>query len=203
MGGQPVGIIASNPMFTAGALTTDAVSKMTPFACLCEAYNLPIIFLVDTPGFIVGKQPEHDRLLHKAIMWLEALSHLTVPRFTLTMRKAFGLAYFAYDAHPMGAFVTAAWPAAEISFMDPQVGVNVVYADKVQRAADPDAERARLIAEWAGGQAPDGAAGIMNIDEIIDPAETRPFLLRCLEMFPVEPPPRGQLKPLAYWPTCY
>ncbi|MFN8559944.1 MAG: carboxyl transferase domain-containing protein, partial [Dehalococcoidia bacterium] len=196
------GIIASNPMYQAGVLDPDCCDKATVFACLCDAFNVPLIFLTDVPGFIVGRQAEHDRLLSKAIMFLEALANVEVPRLTVVLRKAFGLAFYSMSGSNMGGDLIVAWPSAEISFMDPAVGVNVVYADKLRALPNGDEERARLIAEWSGGAEPYGAAGIMALDEIIDPAETRPFLIRALEKLAVPPPPRGYLKPLQSWPTC-
>ncbi len=202
IGGQTVGILASNPMFNAGALTPDTCDKGAQFLCLCEAFNIPLIFLQDVPGFIVGSQPEHNRLLHKAIMFLEALALTTVPRFTVVLRKAFGLAYFSLSGNSLDNALVTAWPGAEISFMDPGVGVNVVHARDIENAADPDAERQRLIDEWTLGHEPWGAAAVMNLDEIIDPAETRRWLLEAVQRFPAAPPPAGQTKTLAAWPTC-
>ena len=141
-------------------------------------------------------------MLAKAIMFLEALAQSEVPRVTVVLRKAFGLAYYSLCGNSMGGDLVLAWPSAEISFMDPAVGVNVVYADKLRAAPDAEAERERLIADWSKDTAPYGAAGIMNVDEIIDPAETRPFLIRALEKLEVPPPPRGYRKPLQSWPTC-
>ena len=202
IGGRTVGILASNPMFNAGALSPESCDKGTQFLCLCEAFNIPLIFLQDVPGFIVGSQPEHNRLLHKAIMFLEALALTTVPRFTVVLRKAFGLAYFSLSGNSMGNALMTAWPGAEISFMDPGVGVNVVHARDIANAADPDAERQRLVDEWTMGHEPWGAAGLMNLDEIIDPADTRRWLLESVRRFPVVPPAPGQTKTLASWPTC-
>ena len=202
IGGRTVGILASNPMFNAGALSPESCDKGTQFLCLCEAFNIPLIFLQDVPGFIVGSQPEHNRLLHKAIMFLEALALTTVPRFTVVLRKAFGLAYFSLSGNSMGNALMTAWPGAEISFMDPGVGVNVVHARDIANAADPDAERQRLVDDWTMGHEPWGAAGLMNLDEIIDPADTRRWLLESVRRFPVVPPPAGQTKTLASWPTC-
>jgi acetyl-CoA carboxylase carboxyltransferase component len=202
IGGRTVGIVASNPMFQAGALDPNACDKATQFLCLCDAFNVPLIFLQDVPGFIVGKQAEHDRLLAKAIMFLEALAQSTVPKVTVVLRKAFGLAYYSLCGNNMGGDLVLAWPSAEISFMDPAVGVNVVYADKLRAHPEPERERERLIAEWSEDTTPYGAAGIMALDEIIDPAETRPFLIRALERLEVPPPPRGHRKPLQSWPTC-
>lgn len=202
IGGQTVGILASNPMFNAGALDPDTCDKGTQFLCLCEAFNIPTIWLQDVPGFIVGSQPEHARLLHKAIMFLEALALMTVPRITIVMRKAFGLAYFSLSGNSMENSLITAWPGAEISFMDPGVGVNVVHARDIANASDPDAERQRLVDEWTRGHEPWGAAGIMSLDEIIDPADTRRWLLESIQRFPVTPPRRGETKELASWPTC-
>ena len=202
IGGRTVGILASNPMFNAGALTPETCDKATQFLCLCEAFNIPLVFLQDVPGFIVGSQPEHNRLLHKAIMFLEALALTTVPRFTVVLRKAFGLAYFSLSGNSLDNALVTAWPGAEISFMDPGVGVNVVHARDIDNAADPDTERQRLIDEWTLGHEPYGAAGIMNLDEIIDPADTRRWLLEAVQRFPAAPPPHGQTKTLASWPTC-
>ena len=202
IGGRSVGILASNPMFNAGALDPNTCDKATQFICMCEAFNIPTVWLQDVPGFIVGSQPEHARLLHKAIMFLEALSLMTVPRMTVVMRKAFGLAYFSLSGNSMDNSLITAWPGAEISFMDPGVGVNVVHAKDIANATDPDAERQRLIDEWTLGHEPWGAAGLMNLDEIIDPADTRRWLLESLQRFPVSIPRRGEVKELASWPTC-
>ena len=203
IGGRSAGIVASNPMYYAGALTPETCDKATAFLCLCDAFNIPIVFLQDVPGFIVGKEPEHARLLHKAIMFMEALAQTTVPRITVVLRKAFRLAYFSLSGNGTGGALMTAWPGAEISFMDPAVGVNVVHAEEIARAADPAGERERLAGEWAADVEPYGAAGIMNLDEIIDPADTRAVLVEAIRRFEVQPPPKGQLKPLASWPTCY
>ncbi len=202
IGGHSVGILASNPMFNAGALDPNTCDKATQFVCMCEAFNIPTIWLQDVPGFIVGSQPEHARLLHKAIMFLEALALMTVPRITVVMRKAFGLAYFSLSGASMDNALVTAWPGAEISFMDPGVGVNVVHARDITEAADSDAERQHLIDQWTLGHEPWGAAGIMNLDEIIDPADTRRWLLEAVQRFPITPPRRGETKELASWPTC-
>ncbi len=202
IGGRMVGILASNPMFNAGPLDPNTCDKGTQFLCLCEAFNIPTIWLQDVPGFIVGSQPEHARLLHKAIMFLEALSLLTVPRFTIVMRKAFGLAYFSLNGGNDNNMLSTVWPGAEISFMDPGVGANVVHARDIAESDDPDRTRQSLIDEWTLGHEPWGAAGIMNLDEIIDPADTRRWLLEAAQRFPVTPPRRGETKELASWPTC-
>jgi acetyl-CoA carboxylase carboxyltransferase component len=201
--GRSVGFVASQPLYFAGALTPDTCDKATAFLCLCDAFNIPLIFLEDVPGFMVGKQVEHSRLLHKAIMFLEALAQCRVPRLTVVLRKAFGLAYFSLSGNSMDGDRVLAWPTAEISFMDPAVGVNVVYANKLAQATDPAAERQRMIEAWTQDTDPMGAAGIMHIDEVIDPAETRRWLRVEVDRMHIQPPPWGQPKPLATWPTCY
>ena len=202
IGGHTVGIMASNPMFNAGALDPNTCDKGAQFVCMCEAFNIPTVWLQDVPGFIVGSQPEHARLLHKAIMFMEALGLMTVPRMTVVLRKAFGLAYFSLSGNSMDNSLITAWPGAEISFMDPGVGVNVVHARDIAESDAPDATRQRLIDEWTLGHEPWGAAGIMNLDEIIDPADTRRWLLESIQRFPVTPPRRGETRELASWPTC-
>ena len=202
IGGRSVGVIASNPMFGAGALTPDCCDKATQFICLCDSFNIPLVFLTDVPGFIVGSQPEWDRLLHKAIMFLEALALAAVPRITVVLRKAFGLAYYSLSGNSMDNALITAWPGAEISFMDPAVGVNVVHAKDIAEARDGEAIRGQKIQEWTLGHEPWGAAGIMNLDEIIDPAQTRQWLTEALHRFQVHPPQQGQTKELASWPTC-
>ena len=201
--GVSVGFVASQPMQYAGALSPEACDKATGFLCLCDANNIPLIFLQDTPGFMVGKHVEHHNMLARAIRFLEALGQCQVPRFTLVLRKAFGLAYFSLGGSRMGAHALAAWPSAEISFMDPQVGVNVVHGGRLAQADDPEAERARLIGEWTRDTGPEGAAGSMEVDEIIAPADTRRWLATHLDRLRIQPPPWGQRKPLAWWPTCY
>lgn len=200
--GRSVGFIASNPMQNAGAITPAACDKATLFTCMCDAFNIPLIYLQDTPGFMVGRQVEHDRLLSRAIMMVEAMTQARVPRITVVIRKAFGLAYAALSGNDMGGDALVAWPNAEISFMDPEVGVNVTHAGKLAEAEDPEGERARLIEEWRADTSPMGAAGNMAFDEIIDPAETRAWLRNYVDRMHVDVPAWGEVKPLGHWPTC-
>jgi acetyl-CoA carboxylase carboxyltransferase component len=203
MAGRSVGFIASQPMYYAGALSPDSCDKASAFVCLCDAYNIPIVFLQDVPGFMVGKHVEHHNMLGRAIRFFEALALAEVPRLSVVLRKAFGLAYFSLSGSGMGNHALAAWPSAEISFMDPQVGVNVVHGGKLQAADDAGATRQGLIEEWTLDTDPEGAAGTMEVDEVIDPADTRAWLCTHLDRLRVPVPPWGQFKPLASWPTCY
>ena len=203
MAGLSVGFIASQPVHYAGALSPEACDKGTAFICLCDAFNIPLIFLQDTPGFMVGRQVEHKNLLARAIRFMEAMALSQVPRFSIVIRKAFGLAYFSLSGSRMGSHALAAWPSAEISFMDPNVGVNVVHGGRLAEADDAEALRQSMIDEWSSETGPEGAAGGMEIDDIIDPAETRVWLCNRLQRLHLAPPPWGSYKPLSHWPTCY
>jgi acetyl-CoA carboxylase carboxyltransferase component len=183
--GWPVGIIASQPAFAVGSLTPDACSKATRLLCLCDAFGLPVVFVQDTPGFLVGTDVEHDRLLARAMLFLEALSLTRVPRLSLVVRKAFGLAFFSMGGSNMGSDLLVAWPGAEIGFMDPVVGANVLHADRLA-GLDGEArkdELYRLAAELGADSDPRAIAAAMNIDDVIEPADTRVVLADALARY--------------------
>jgi acetyl-CoA carboxylase carboxyltransferase component len=193
--GHTVGVVASQPKFFAGALDPAACEKAVKHLCLCDAYDIPVLFFQDVPGFFVGKQVEHDGMLKHAIRLQSALALSQTPKFTVLLRKAYGLAYFSLGGNDTGVDAVYAWPSAEISFMDPLVAANVVAGgDEVQRDALGDAMRADID--------PYGAAGLMKVDEIIDPADTRPVLARALGRIDGRPAVNGAARPLASWPTC-
>lgn len=202
--GWSVGIIANNPMFKAGVLDPDSCDKAIRLMCLCDAFNLPIIWLMDVPGFMVGRKVEHDRMLFKAIRMVEALGNLSTPTLSVVLRKGFGLAYQAMNTSGMGALGFYSWPGAEIGFMDPDVGVNVAYAGRLEQLEGEarDAERLRLIEEIGEATSPYEAAGTLRIDEIIDPADTRSVLAQDLNRLSGRRIPPPNERPLSYWPTC-
>ena len=203
MRGRSVGILASQPMQLGGAITPDACDKMVRFICLCDAFNIPIVTLVDTPGFIVGTSAEHDRLLFKGMMLQQALASVRVPLVTIILRKAFGLALFAMSGNNARADAVFAWPGAEIGFMDPDVAVNVLYS--AQLADLEPQERATEMAKYGAAlkraTTAYGAAVHMGVDEIIDPTETGPILGEVLDRL------EGSFTPgesvLRTWPTCW
>jgi acetyl-CoA carboxylase carboxyltransferase component len=201
--GHPVAVIASQPMFFAGALSPDAIEKATRLVCLADAFDLPLLILQDTPGFFVGLQVEHDRLLAKAIRFQDALVQAGCPKLTVVLRKAYGLAFFSLGGSGMGSDGLYAWPGAEISFMDPEVGANVLFGDRF--AALPEAERAAALQEAAAGLAADtdpyGAAGIMHLDEVIEPGDTRRVLAGHLDRLQGRRARPHHERPLAGWPT--
>lgn len=203
--GWPIGFIANNPMFNAGVLDPETCQKIIRLCVLCDSFNLPIVWLVDVPGFMVGKRVEHDRMLHWGMRMMQALQMASTPTLTVCIRKAFGLAWQAMNGAGMVAKGLYSWPGAEIGFMDPDVGVNVAFGSKLDKIADPearDAERKALVAEVADATSPYEAAGTMRIDEIIDPADTRRILAEDLGRLAGRKVPPPEARVLASWPTC-
>jgi acetyl-CoA carboxylase carboxyltransferase component len=203
--GWPVGIIASQPMYEAGALTPAACDKATRLVLLCDAYGLPIVVLQDTPGFMVGPAVEHQRILSKAMMFTQALLGAQVPKIGVVVRKAYGLAFFSLGGSQMGMDFLAAWPTAEISFMDPLVGANVLAGG---RATDANGEHAameikKLAEQMTSETDPMGPARLMALDEVIDPAETRRILAEQLQRLQGKRRRCRDASPLATWPTCW
>ena len=203
--GFPVGIIANNPMFNAGILDPETCHKIIRLMTLCDAFQLPAVFLVDVPGFMVGRRVEHGRILHWGMRMMQALQMASTPTLTVCLRKAFGMAWQAMNGSMMPAHGVYAWPGAEIGFMDPEVGINVAYGTKLAQIEDADereAERARLVSEVAEATSPYEGAGTMRIDEIIDPALTRLVLAEDLNRLANRPLPPPEKRPLTWWPSC-
>ena len=195
--GWPVGVFASNPMHQAGAMDPAACEKGIRLLAICDAFQLPAVFLQDVAGFLVGRQVEHGRMLFRAVRFLNALYACSAPTLTVVVRKAYGLAYEALNGRKYHTDGLYAWPGAEFGFMDPAVGVNVLYGDRKTTA-----EKAAIVAELKESNAPYGAAADMNIDEIIDPATTRQVLARDLALLAGRRPVAVEDRPLSRWPTC-
>ena len=205
LNGFSVGIIANNPMFGAGTLDPQACHKIIRLATVCDSYNIPMIFLADVPGFMVGERVEHELMLHWGMRMMHALQNASTPTLTVCIRKAFGLAWQAMNGSQMPALGVYSWPGAEIGFMDPEVGVNVAFGSKLGRIEDVEtreAEREALVREVAESTNPYDAAGTMRIDEMIDPGDTRGVLAHDLEMLANRAVPPPEARPLSYWPTC-
>lgn len=202
--GHTVGVVASQPMFQAGALDVQACLKATRLIRICDTFAIPMVFVQDTPGFLVGRQVEHARLLHAAMQFHQALVSSVTPKMTVVVRKAFGLAHQVMNGALMGSDLLVAWPGAEIGFMDPEVGANVVHSRTL--ATEPAQTRAALHADLAAAMAhstsPYGAAGLMTIDEIIEPAHTRSVLRERMSRLANRRIPPPEARPLSYWPTC-
>jgi acetyl-CoA carboxylase carboxyltransferase component len=197
--GHAVGIIANNPLFGAGALDADCCEKITSFLVLCDSFNIPIVTLVDTPGFLVGKEGERRKITGKIINWMNALYSVTVPKLTVVIRKIYGQAYLNMGGGKYSD-VFVAWPTAEISFMGLEPAVNVVFG--VKKENDPEKFQ-ELLSKMAKDTEPWGSAGIFGVNEIIDPADTRHFLIHMLEFHRNRR--RGGIGRhlLRNWPTSY
>ncbi|UQA63342.1 acyl-CoA carboxylase subunit beta [Polyangium aurulentum] len=200
--GHPVGIIASQPMGSAGAMGPDGCDKCASFIALCDSFHIPLIFLHDTPGFFVGKDAEHRRMPGKIINFLEALALSTVPKVSIVVRKSYGMAFSNMAGTGMGADFLFAWPTADISFMAPEAAANVVHYRRIAASADPEAERARAVDELRLASEPWRAAGLYQLDDVIDPADTRRVLIQSLELARGTSGGRSE-RLLAAWPTSF
>jgi acetyl-CoA carboxylase carboxyltransferase component len=174
--GQTVGVIANNPLYKGGAIDTQACEKVTSFLVLCDSYNIPIVFLVDQPGFLIGLEAERNKVAGKVMNWMNALSQVTVPKITVMLRKNYGQAFVNMGgAHTADA--SAAWWSAQVSFMDPRSAVAVVYGITPEQDA---AEYERRLAEMSRETTAYDVARVFGVDDVIDPADTRRFIARSL-----------------------
>lgn len=196
--GRSVGIVASNPLFKGGALDPDACDKITSFIVLCDSYNIPLIFLADTPGFLVGAESEKRRLPGKIMNFMAALELSTVPKIALVLRKSYGQAYLNMGAGRSD--VTASWFSGDISFMDPAVAVNVVYA--VKPGEEPERYESLVQQVSAGSTAYELAAPFMA-QMVIDPNKTRRYLANMLEILSRRMTNGVGLHRLADWPPAF
>ncbi len=178
IGGKSVGLIANNPMFLAGILDTPSSDKMSRFINVCDCFNLPLIFLVDVPGYIVGTRAEETGIVRHSMKPLWELGQSTVPILTVIVRKAYGLAYHTMGGAEFHPEVFVAWPSARISPMGAAGAVNVIYGKEGSNRTDD--ERKRMYERLKELEKPWDAAEAMKIDDIIDPRETRSLLLEGL-----------------------
>lgn len=197
--GRSVGIVANNPLFKGGAIDVDACAKATSFLVLCDSFNIPIVFLVDQPGFLIGVDGERRGAPGKIINWMNALSLVTVPKISVIMRKSYGQAYLNMGGGRNSDEVIC-WPTADLGFMAPEVGVNVMFG--VTREADPErfeqlrSELARDTSAW-------GLAALYESQVVIDPRETRDCLVSLLEVHRRRHGREIGQHLLSGWPTSY
>ncbi len=172
--GRSVGIVAQQPEVLAGVLDIDASDKAARFVRTCDCFNVPLITLVDVPGFLPGVDQEHRGIIRHGAKLLYAYSEATVPKITVITRKAYGGAYDVMSSKHVRADMNFAWPTAEIAVMGVEGAVNIIFRDRIAEAEDADAERGRLIAEYEDRFAnPYIAAARGYVDEVIFPSETR------------------------------
>ena len=197
--GNVVGFVASNPYFKAGALDADACDKVTSFLVLCDSFNIPIIILVDTPGFLIGVEGERRKAPGKVINFMSALQMCTVPKFSIVMRKSYGQAYLNMGG-TRNSDEMLAWYSADVGFMDPNVGVNVVYG--VRREDDPEKFK-KLLGDVQRDSSAYDLASIFSAQAVIDPRESRVHLARLLEVHRRRPNKGIGKHLLGGWPTTY
>jgi propionyl-CoA carboxylase beta chain len=179
--GRPVGVVASQPMQFAGTLDIDASEKAARFVRTCDSFNVPVITLVDVPGFLPGADQEWQGIIRRGAKLLYAYAEATVPLVTIITRKAYGGAYDVMGSKHLGADINLAWPSAQIAVMGAQGAVNVLYRKELAEAKDPETERARLLQEYDDKFAnPYVAAERGYIDRVIVPSETRVMVIRAL-----------------------
>jgi acetyl-CoA carboxylase carboxyltransferase component len=182
MGGRPIGIVANQPKQLGGILENDSADKAARFINLCDAYNIPLLFLQDVPGFMVGTKVEKEGIIRHGAKMLYAVSRATVPKFTVVVRKAYGAGYYVMCGKAYEPDLIVAWPSAEISVMGPEGAVNIIFRKQIEAAEDPEAKRAEFEQTVRDSIDVYVAAGNALIDDVIDPRETRPTLIKALEM---------------------
>jgi propionyl-CoA carboxylase beta chain len=183
LAGRPVGIVANQPAVLAGVLDVDASVKAARFVRFCDAFNIPLLTLVDVPGFLPGTGQEWGGIIKHGAKLLYAFAEATVPKVTVITRKAYGGAYDVMASKHIRADVNFAYPSAEIAVMSPEGAVSIIFRKELLAAKDPVAERARLVQEYRDKFAnPYKAAELGYVDEVIKPEDTRPKVIRAFEM---------------------
>src|SRR5947209_1407935 len=180
--GRPVGIVANQPKQLGGILDNDSSDKAARFINLVNAFNIPLIYLMDVPGFMVGTKVEAGGIIRHGAKMLYATANATVPKITVVLRKAYGAGYYVMCGRAYEPDLIVAWPSAEISVMGAEGAVEIIFRKKVQEADDPAAKRAELIESLRKIMDVYTAAGNDMIDDVIDPRETRATICRALEL---------------------
>jgi acetyl-CoA carboxylase carboxyltransferase component len=198
--GHSVGIVANQPAHMAGALDLDASDKIARFIRTCDAYNIAVVTFVDCPGFLPGVDQEYRGVIRHGAKIIYAYCEATVPKISIVTRKAMGGAYVAMSSKQMRTDLAFAWPTAQIAVMGAEPAVRVLYRTEVKEAHDPAAKERELVAYYRDKFFnPYRAADVGQIDEVIEPRETRPRLVRALELLRTKvqqnPPKKHGLSP--------
>ncbi len=181
-GGMPVGIVANQPKQLAGILENDSADKAARFVNLCDAFEIPLVFLQDVPGFMVGSKVEHAGIIRHGAKMLYAISRATVPKITVVIRKAYGAGYYVMNGKAYEPDLIVAWPSAEISVMGAEGAVNIIGRSAIEASDDPEATREAMLEAVREQIDVYLAAKNALIDDVIDPRETRPTIIRGLRM---------------------
>ena len=197
--GHPVGIVANNPLFKGGAIDVDACNKVTGFLVLCDSFNIPLVFMVDQPGFLIGVEGERRAAPGRIMNWMNALSLVTVPKISVIMRKSYGQAYLNMGGGRNSDEVVC-WPSADLGFMAPGVGANVLFGvkeeDDPQRYHELVAQLSRDTSAWR-------LASLYEAQAIIHPSDTRETLARLLDVHRTRMGKAVGKHLLANWPTSF
>jgi acetyl-CoA carboxylase carboxyltransferase component len=183
MGGRTTGFVANQPLEMAGVLDVDSSDKAARFIRYCDAFNIPIITLVDLPGYLPGVDQEHAGVIRHGAKVLYSYSEATVPKLTVIIRKAYGGGYIAMSSRHLRADFVFAWPTAEIAVMGPEGAANIIFRKEIMSSDDPNEMRKTKVEEYKAKFAnPYVAASRGYIDAVIEPAETRKFLMHAIEI---------------------
>lgn len=197
--GKTVGIIANNPKFKGGSIDVDACAKATSFLVMCDSFNIPLIFLADQPGFLIGIDGEKRGAPGRIMNWMNALTQVTVPKITITLRKNYGQAYLNMGGG-RNSNESAAWPEADYGFMDAGTAVNVLHGLRYED--DPERFK-QLVESVTQDNAPWALAALYEIQSVIAPQETREYLKALLAIHSRAPSRGVGQHKLSNWPTSY
>ncbi len=184
VGGYPVGVVASQSAHLGGVLENDASDKAARFVSICDAFGLPLVFLQDVPGFLVGSRVERAGIIRHGASLLFAVSRATVPKLTFIVRKAYGAGYFVMCGRAFEPDYLAAWPTAEIALMGAEGAVNIMYGNQLAKLPPEEAaaKRAELESAYRSEVTPERAAALFGVDDIIDPRDTPAIIKRVLDL---------------------
>ncbi len=183
MSGESVGILAQQPAYMAGVLDIDASDKAARFVRVCDCFNIPLVTFVDVPGYMPGTDQEFRGIIRHGAKLLFAYAEATVPKVSVIIRKAYGGAYIAMSSKCLRGDINYAWPTAELAVMGPDGAVNIIYRNEIKKSENPEETRQKLIQEYRDKFAnPYVAAARGYIDDVIDPRETRPKIIKALQM---------------------
>ncbi len=180
--GRAIGIVANQPKHLGGVLDADAAQKAARFVRLCNSFGLPLLVLVDTPGFLPGSRQERDGVIRHGAKLVHAFAEASVPSVTVIVRKAFGGAFIAMNSKALGADYVFAWPGVEVGVMGAEQAVGILNRREIAAAEDPAAHRRRLAGAYSSEQLHvQGASADGHVDEVIAPEATRARVASCLE----------------------
>ena len=197
--GKTVGVIANNPFVKGGAIDPDSCDKVVSFLVLCDSFNIPLIFMVDQPGFLIGVEGERAGAIGRVMNWMNALSLVTVPKISVSMRKSYGQAVLNMGGSG-NADEVVAWFTAELNFMDPRSAVTIVHGVTEQ---DDPARFATLLAEMSKDTSAYDAAAVNTVHAVINPVDTRDYLIRVLEVHRMRMTGGVGQHLMRTWPTSY